>query len=272
MRCISPLLIRTNGRRDTVPCGKCNYCLQSRRADWSFRLLQEWKVCSSAKFLTLTYDEEHVPKNSVGLQELSKNDVQLFHKRLRKEQAKYNHQPLRYYSVGEYGTKTLRPHYHSIMFNLDRRVIDNLMAIWNRGHCHAGEVTPASIHYVTKYVINKDAVLNDRAPPFAIMSRKPGIGSNYLASHSSWHRADNRNYVRVNGVLGRLPRYFKDKMFTDFERKLMSLDSIQGNDSRYWAEIERLSFLHSDPQAYYDERAMVNHDLVKSKVNSLNKF
>lgn len=177
MRCISPVLVRSNGRRDFVPCGKCNFCLQVKRSDWTFRLLQEYKICTSADFLTFTYEDENLPRNSESnLPELSKRDLQLFKKRLRKEQHAIDPGVrLRYYSVGEYGTNTLRPHYHSIMFNLDPSLIPRLQEIWGKGLIHRGDVTEASIHYVTKYVINRTVDYSGRSAPFAAMSKGLGL-------------------------------------------------------------------------------------------------
>jgi len=167
MRCISPLMIRDKGRRDIVPCGKCNYCLQSKRADWTFRLLQEHKVSDSAHFLTMTYDEDKLPYSGSGVPQLCKQDVVLFTKRLRKMQSQRfpDARGLRYYTVGEYGTQTHRPHYHSIMFNLQSDVLANLPNIWQNGLTYVGTVNIASIHYVTKYVINRLDAPADLEPP-----------------------------------------------------------------------------------------------------------
>lgn len=144
--CKAPVTIFRNKKRDLVPCGKCLWCLQKKRADWSFRLFQELNVSESAHFLTLTYDDEKLPEEG-----LRKRDLQLFFKKLRKS----NSAKIRYYAVGEYGTRTSRAHYHAIMFNLD--VTCPVAQIWDKGHVQVGSVTPASIHYVTKYVINKHA-------------------------------------------------------------------------------------------------------------------
>lgn len=161
MRCIHPLYLPKTGL--TVPCGHCNFCLSNRRADWSFRLFQETKVSQSAHFLTLTYDDSTVPVGD-DCYSLCKRDLQLFTKKLRKE----NGSKLRYYAVGEYGTKTNRPHYHSIMFNLQPRTVEALPNIWNLGMVHVGDVNEASIHYVTKYVINRDLEVSGREPPFFV--------------------------------------------------------------------------------------------------------
>lgn len=154
MQCISPLSLKRGDVRTVVPCGKCNFCLQAKRADWTFRLKQELKVCRSASFLTLTYDDSHLPVVG-GFPTLRKDHMQKFMKRLRKETSKVSDLSIRYYSVGEYGTRTERPHYHSIMFNVPLEVMDRLRDIWSLGQVMVGTVTGGSIHYVTKYHLNK---------------------------------------------------------------------------------------------------------------------
>lgn len=169
MRCISPVLVRQNGRHDFVPCGKCNFCLETKRADWTFRLLSEKKDCMSSYFLTLTYDDESLPYSDAGLPTCVKSDLQLFTKRLRFHNAEVCDWQLRYYSVSEYGTRTGRPHYHSIMFNLHPRVVEKIAKIWGKGHIKVGTVETASIHYVTKYVINRTMeAYEGREPPFLL--------------------------------------------------------------------------------------------------------
>lgn len=271
MPCISPLLIRKDGRRDVVPCGKCNYCLQSKRADWSFRLYQEHKACNTSYFLTLTYEDEKIPTCN-GVPTLQKEDLQKFTKRLRKENALAVDWPLRYYSVGEYGTRTLRPHYHSIMFNVAPIVARNLQDIWGNGNVHVGDVSPASIHYVTKYVINRHNDYTGLDPPFALMSRRPGIGAGYVDTHTKWHKIDLKNYTQNHGIKTKIPRYYKEKIFSPLECKILAGRAIVQSDEAYRDEVERLAQFHSDPYAYYDERTRHTHDRITSKVNSLNKF
>lgn len=104
------------------------------------------------------------------------------------------------------------------------------------------------------------------------MSRRPGIGSNYLATHTKWHRADMRNYTQVNGILGRLPRFYKDKMFNQFEKRRMSNEGLEKGDTEYLKAIEKLSRYHADPYAYFEERVAYTHDGITSKVNTQNLF
>lgn len=163
MRCISPLRIRKSGEFVIVPCGKCNFCLMTRRADWTFRLVQEHKSYPDSAFVTLTYAEDKVPLTPEGKQTLDKEHFQLFMKRLRKACHPFK---LRFYCVGEYGTRTLRPHYHAILFNVPGAVLRALDKLWNYGHIHVGKVQMGSIHYVTKYHVNRCAAPEGSAPSF----------------------------------------------------------------------------------------------------------
>ena len=86
-----------------VPCGKCAACLTNKRKEWTFRLNQELHVSSSSFFITLTYDDEHIPVTEEGLPTFSKRDIQLFIKRLRKN----TNRKISYYIVSEYGEKDI---------------------------------------------------------------------------------------------------------------------------------------------------------------------
>lgn len=259
-----------------VPCGECNFCLQRKRADWTFRLRQEEKVSVSARFLTLTYSDDQLPTNGA----LNKRHLQLFIKRLRKANEGFSDYSVRYYAVGEYGTKTLRPHYHMIVFNLYPRLFNIINKLWSddetnkpRGFVHVGSCSVASIHYVTKYVINRVGQdFGGREPPFAFMSSRPGIGSGYLQTHLEWHRSGMRNYTEVNGQKGAIPRYYRDRIFTDRERELLSQEAVALSDVAYIeAVIENVDF-HADPYFYYDQCRAAAHDKVTSKINDSNTF
>lgn len=62
-----------------VPCHKCPLCNEKKAQQWSFRALCEsYTSNKQAYFITLTYNNEHLPKNGVFPEE-----IQLFFKRLR---------------------------------------------------------------------------------------------------------------------------------------------------------------------------------------------
>lgn len=203
-----------------VPCGKCPNCLKARASAWSFRLMQEDKISSSSSFITLTYDTKFLPITRNGYATIRKRDLQLFFKRLRKN----NSRKIRYYAVGEYGGKLKRPHYHIILFNADIRTV---CAAWGKGHVHYGSVSGASVGYTLKYISKpyKNFRINDdREKPFSLMSK--GLGASYLSERMvRWHKADleNRMYVNLEG--GKkctMPRYYKDRMYSEAERKKIS--------------------------------------------------
>ena len=141
--CNTPIIIKVErtGENQSVPCGACPRCISRRISGWSFRLMQEDKYSESSYFITLTYDSEHVPITDNGFLSLKISDVQDFFKAIRKLHDKQYHivsdfrktgpncnakperPSIKYYTAGEYGTKGRRPHYHSIVFNLDLKLI-----------------------------------------------------------------------------------------------------------------------------------------------------
>lgn len=214
MRCPNPNFVWPAGKVIAVPCGKCLGCLSNKRNDWSFRLMQEYKVSRSAYFVTLTYSDRFVPRCGVV-----KRHLQLYLKRLRKLSPR-----LRYYAVGEYGSKTGRPHYHAIIFNSQEDFIRENWSLLDRktgrrvaiGICHIGRVTEASVSYVLKYVVQSGAAVEGQNNPFAIMSRGYGLGLNYLTDEMvSWHRSDGKMFAINYGEKVRLPRFYKDKIWPD---------------------------------------------------------
>lgn len=206
-----------------VPCGKCPACLTNSRNDWSFRLKQEHKRSKNGYFVTLTYDEKHMPSDGL----LRKTDVQLYMKRLRKRNGT-GKIGIRYFAVGEYGEKSGRAHYHLLLFNVVEETIRGAWCDSNGdpiGIVHVGKVTDASVAYVTKYIVQAEPLpkmkrdANDKpiydGRPFRLMSRAYGIGAHYLSDDMvDWHRVNDANYVVLpGGERGRLPRFYKDKIW-----------------------------------------------------------
>lgn len=226
-----------------LPCSRCYACKAKKVAGWSFRIMKEAEVSTSAFFLTLTYAPEHVPITKNGFMTLLKKDVQNFMKRFRKTQTN----KLKYYAVGEYG-EALRPHYHIIIFNMELEemlsskecnlikqgliILDGKHPMnipsWEKGHVTIGQLSPASAQYTLKYV-SKDSTVgkhdrDDRQKEFSLMSKK--LGANYLTkSMRRWHKKDilNRMYVRTkDGINISMPRYYKDKIYTTHQKKMIS--------------------------------------------------
>lgn len=221
MKCLKPITV--NGQE--FNCGRCINCRINKSSEWTLRLLYELSTWDSASFVTLTYNEEHLPVDSA----LKPEHVREFHKALRyrlfKEDRKF-----RYYTVGEYGEKRKRPHYHSILFGLnplsehDRGLIMSSWPrcddfIWQRKKKDnaIGEVTRESIQYVAGYVqkkLNGDLAIEnygDKQRPFMRCSQ--GLGLDFAMEHK--FRIKSNPYLYLNGKKIAIPRYFRDKLEID---------------------------------------------------------
>lgn len=181
--------------------------------------MHEREAHERACFLTLTYDDDHLPEHG----HLNKRDLQLFLKRLRKNTG----ERLRYFACGEYGENFGRPHFHLALFGQDFRrdayairtqdgtpmwgheLVD---ATWRNGFAPMGELTFESAAYIARYCTKKitgqaaEQHYQGRPREFATMSLKPAIGADWI---DQWH-ADvyPSDQVIVRGKPCKPPRYY----------------------------------------------------------------
>ena len=188
-------------------------------------------------FLTLTYNDQNLPKDK----SLHKSEIQLFIKRLRKH---YYPKRIRYYACGEYGNDFARPHYHACIFGHDfedkeihkrghygtkttantrRGEFDiyrskTLEKLWPKGFSTIGEVTFDSAAYVARYITkkingkNSDDHYQGKTPEFALMSRRPGIGNEWLDKYLT--DVYPKDYVTMRGKKLRPVRYYDNQLMT----------------------------------------------------------
>lgn len=106
------------------------------------------------------------------------------------------------------------------------------------GTIHYGEVSEASVGYTLKY-INKPKRIplhrnDDRQPEFALMSK--GLGANYLTpAAEKYHTADIFNRMCMTLKDGKkiaMPRYYKDKIYTESQRAQIASWSKQKAQER----------------------------------------
>lgn len=235
MQCLKPvdILNPITYKHIAVPCGKCNFCLINKKNEWALRMYWEQKRSSSAAFVTLTYDDEHVPLiygetwDVFPWMTLNKKHVLSFLKVLKQKQRRYlrkHRHPqtnIRYYLVGEYGSKYKRPHYHAIIFNLHPHILNQVETIWGKGQVHIGDSQSGSINYTAKYQIDKDGIAGHSDPRqkvFSLMSKH--IGENYIEKRKAWHQAGLIYYAMHEGKKRRLPRYYKERLFTQEQREI----------------------------------------------------
>jgi len=173
-------------------------------------------------FITLTYDEDHLPPSG----SLEYRDFQLFLKRLRKH---FEPREIRFFMCGEYGSNTRRPHFHAALFNLDfpdKKLFktteqknklytsDLLDRIWGKGFTNIGALTYQSAAYIARYITDKITItesskttinpstnkpysyhyhsinpitgeLTQLKPEFQQSSRKPGLGATWYQKYKT---------------------------------------------------------------------------------------
>lgn len=202
-----------------VPCSRCYNCKISRLRQWVFRLVKHGEVSKSSYFFTLTYSNENCPITKNHFMTLCKEDVQKFMKRLRK----YQKRKISYYLVGEYGTKTKRPHYHIIMYDIENP--DNVSKAWGLGHVHYGTCTENSIAYSLSYMTVKKRIYqfdgDDRLKEFSLMSK--GLGKNYIKPETvEFHRKNWKDLfiTTYGGSKISIPKYYKQQLYDDAIRLL----------------------------------------------------
>ena len=285
MQCPTPISIKDKSEnnplgldsiRIDVPCGRCGICKKNRRAQWSFRLREQLKDSYNAKFLTLTYSDENLPYNlHTGEITLVKKHLQDFIKRLRESSyRRTGARNLRYYSVGEYGSETDRPHYHALIYNIDKYNLSRLNTIWGYGFTGIGTVSPASIHYVTKYHVNRNTYADEedgRLPEFAIMSQ--GLGKGYIDRNKQYHLDTGNTFVYMDGFKVNMPRYYKQKIFSENQIKLYSERNLQSSREAEKEEAERLLKLgYDDPYHEMWRRSIQKAKKIKSKSQEKDKL
>ncbi len=169
------------GFKLNLPCGQCIGCRLEKSRQWAMRCVHEASLYEANSFITLTYNDENLPKD----RNLNKEHWKLFMKKLRN---RFPETKIRYYHCGEYGTwcrdcdkseKSCRcdhflpgpgrPHYHACIFNFDfadkvyfktingQRLYtsDVLANTWGFGFCTVGDVTFESAAYVPRYIMKK---------------------------------------------------------------------------------------------------------------------
>lgn len=218
-----------------LACGQCLGCRLRRSQDWALRIMHEAQMWKENCFVTLTYDDAHLPVSG----SLRYSDFQSFMRRLRRAYPN----KVRFFMCGEYGALKSRAHYHACLFNVsfsDLKVIGRsgsgalfytsptLAKLWRFGHVSVQPLNSSTAAYCAKYIVDK--VTGDdapehygaRVPEFCRCSLKPGIGE-------AWYRKYGRDvYAHDVAVLdGRAvcaPKYY-DKL--EKRRKAASWDAIE---------------------------------------------
>ncbi|WNK13412.1 MAG: replication initiator protein [Microvirus sp.] len=264
-----------------LPCGQCTSCRLARASAWSLRLMHEATDHDESCFLTLTYDDAHLPPRG----SLQYRDVQLFLKRLRKH---IHPKPLRYYLCGEYGDQLSRPHYHICLFGHNFKDISplaktqsnaiiyespSLKSLWPLGLHSVGKLTKQSAGYTARYVMKKitgqqaethyerldpeTGELYRLAPEFNRMSTRPGIGASWYNRFSTDVHV--HDHLIHDGSRHPVPKYY-DKLF---KRK----DPSTLGEIKALRELKALPHKHDQTPA----RLAVKDEVIKAKTRTLKR-
>lgn len=314
---ISPYRERSVTEFVQIPCGKCVGCRLDYAKQWANRLMLELQYYDEAYFVTLTYDDDHVPRSWYSDPEtgeafqsmtLRKRDFQLFMKRLRRWQNELKgdnqvnsscsdtpvsflassnvvsgvsssfsgrlSQCIRYFASGEYGSSTLRPHYHAIIFglHLDDLVFykmnelnqpyyssESLERVWSIRGDHTpltrlgmvvvAKVTYETCAYTARYTAKKANTQGDdffeqfnMEPPFCLMSRRPGIGRQYYDDHPEMFDYSSINIATPDG--GKkvpIPKYYNNLFDVDQPLRSQELKEIRKRMAIQQADIKLMS-------------------------------
>lgn len=196
------------------------------------RCVHEASLHLENSFITLTYDDDHLP----ALGSLVKRDLQLFIKRLRKMIAPKR---VRHYAVGEYGEINHRPHYHLLLFGYRPAFgsvvpspgdfplyrSSELESLWPQGLSSVGEVSFASAQYLARYVMQysdnvkrkkkftcdpETGELREIQREYSTMSKHPGLGAGWYDKFGD--EVVRHDSVVLDGTELLPPKYYDDRL------------------------------------------------------------
>lgn len=218
----------------TVPCGQCIGCRIDRAREWSVRCMHEAKMHEKNCFVTLTYDDEHLPAKG----SLDKDIFRKFMYRLRKEYG----EGIRFFQCGEYGTKLGRPHHHIIFFGFDfpdKEVIkrgkrynlyiaNSLSRLWPFGYHIIGDCNNQTVFYTARYCLKKvtgkaaESHYAGKVPEYITMSLRPALGREFYEKYKTDLYPLDKAVVDAKHIY-KVPKYYDKLLEIDNPKLLESI-------------------------------------------------
>lgn len=212
-------------------CGYCIECRKQKQREWRVRLEEELRS-NYGYFITLTISPEGIKdlEQKTGLKwgenpnEIASKGLRLFLERVRKDTKK----SMKHWCVTELGEENDRIHLHGIFFG--QKSVEMIKKHWKYGFSFIGQYCNSrSVNYMTKYMLKVDI----KHPEFKqIVLTSPGIGSeyfnrlDYLWQKQNYKRIEVPTYTFRNGIKMAMPKYYKDKLFTEKERNTMWINNL----------------------------------------------
>lgn len=212
-------------------CGCCIECRKEKQREWRVRLEEELRS-NFGYFTTLTISPEGIKEieKKSGLKweenpnEIATKGLRLFLERVRKDIGK----SIKHWCVTELGEKKDRIHLHGIFFG--QKSAELIRKHWKYGFVFiGGYCNSRSVNYMTKYMLKVDI----KHPLFKqIVLASPGIGAgymdrlDYLWQKQNYKNIDVATYTFRNGTKMAMPKYYKNKIFTEKEREKMWINNL----------------------------------------------
>lgn len=212
-------------------CGCCIECRKEKQREWRVRLEEELRS-NFGYFTTLTISPEGIKdiEEKSGLKweenpnEIATKGLRLFLERVRKDIGK----SIRHWCVTELGEKKDRIHLHGIFFG--QKSAELIRKHWKYGFVFiGGYCSSRSVNYMTKYMLKVDI----KHPEFKqIVLASAGIGAGYMDRLDYlWQKQNYKNinvatYTFRNGTKMAMPKYYKNKIFTEKERERMWINNL----------------------------------------------
>lgn len=241
-------------------------------------------------FVTLTYDNDNLPYNYVdphiffsdeeveekGLEiiyypTLRSADMRNYLKRVRKCTGKC----IRYFGVGEYGTKRGRPHLHILFFGLSLKDYDDIVRCWTYGHVEVtpffyGNTTAYVAGYVQKKLYGKDKDMF-KLPEFMRCSHH--IGEDWFMNEVKRGHIDlEKPYINWKGYKYGIPRTFRKKLQEQGLIKVTRLDLLAEQQKlEYWQLCKDLQAKDSTLDDFFRQRRLNALHKEKDKLRSRNE-
>lgn len=210
--CVTPIILKNEM---IVGCGRCVPCHIKYCNQWAYRFNIHLNHNPIAYCITMTYNNLHLPiitdlDTNRNYMSLSKRDIQLFMKKLRKAHVKRYGKlapKISYLISGEYGDKFKRPHYHAIIFNAHA---DDILNSWTDSNGEAiGQLyfgqndIQATLKYALKYTIKSKIHTyyhknSHYIRPFVLVSK--GIGEQMLVTKKKSIRGINTKVERFVNI------------------------------------------------------------------------
>lgn len=226
-----------------VKCGCCIECRKEKQREWRVRLEEELRT-NFGYFVTLTISPEGIKEleKQTGLiwklnpNEIATKGLRLFLERARKDTGK----SIKHWCVTELGGERDRIHLHGIFFG--QKSAELIKKHWKYGFSFIGQYCNSrSINYMSKYMLKVDI----KHPDFKqIVLASPGIGAGYMDRLAYlWQKQNYKNinvatYTFRNGTKMAMPKYYKNKIFTDKERETMWINNL--NRGELWIYGEKV--------------------------------